>query len=54
MSHRTAGGGGYGDPLERDPSAVAQDVRNGLLTPEAAREAYGVERSQPDDPVVDT
>ena len=24
--HRTAGGGGWGDPLERDPAAVADDV----------------------------
>ena len=42
VSHRTAGGGGYGDPLERDPGAVADDVGNGLLTCQAAREAYGV------------
>ncbi|EMA47045.1 hydantoinase B/oxoprolinase family protein [Halococcus saccharolyticus] len=38
----TAGGGGLGDPLERDPELVAQEVRRGLVTEEAAREEYGV------------
>ena len=32
--HRTAGAGGWGDPLDRDPVAVAGDVRNGILSPE--------------------
>ena len=36
------GGGGYGDPLERDPEAVLRDVRNGMVNPEAAEEIYGV------------
>jgi N-methylhydantoinase B len=36
------GGGGYGDPLERDPEAVAIDVRNLLVSPEIARRVYGV------------
>jgi N-methylhydantoinase B len=35
-------GGGYGPPLARDPEAVARDVRDGLLDPEAARRDYGV------------
>ncbi|OKI63375.1 hydantoinase B/oxoprolinase family protein [Micromonospora sp. CB01531] len=35
-------GAGYGDPLERDPSAVLADVRDGLYSPDAAREAFGV------------
>jgi len=42
VSHRTAGGGGYGDPRERDPEAVAEDVRAGLLDRRAAAEVYGV------------
>ena len=42
VSHRTAGGGGYGDPFEREPEAVATDVRNGFLTCEQARIDYGV------------
>jgi N-methylhydantoinase B len=39
---RTAGGGGWGDALERDPAVVRRDVVRGLLTAEAAREGYGV------------
>src|SRR4051812_16874297 len=39
--HRTAGGGGWGDPRERDPEAVANDVADGKVTPEAAHELYG-------------
>jgi N-methylhydantoinase B len=38
---RTGNGGGYGEPRARDPQAVALDVKNGLLTPERAREVYG-------------
>jgi N-methylhydantoinase B len=40
--HRIAGGGGWGDPLERDPVLVERDVREGRLTPEHARSEYGV------------
>ena len=40
--HRTAGGGGWGDPLERDPAAVAKDVLNEKVSPEAALRLYGV------------
>jgi N-methylhydantoinase B len=36
------GGGGYGDPLERDPALVLSDVDNGLVSPERARDDYGV------------
>jgi N-methylhydantoinase B len=36
------GGGGFGDPALRDPSAVLDDVRNGLVSVEAARGEYGV------------
>jgi N-methylhydantoinase B len=38
----TAGAGGLGDPLERDPERVVQDVRWNLVSPEAAEEEYGV------------
>nr|WP_273847213.1 hydantoinase B/oxoprolinase family protein [Rubrobacter calidifluminis] len=38
----TAGAGGVGDPLERDPEAVAKDVRWGLVSREAAESEYGV------------
>jgi N-methylhydantoinase B len=40
--HVSAGGGGYGPPFEREPELVLDDVRNGKVTPEAARERYGV------------
>jgi N-methylhydantoinase B len=36
-----AGGGGYGDPAARDPDALARDLRDGYVTDEAARIAYG-------------
>lgn len=38
----TGNGGGYGDPLRRDPKAVADDLENGYVTPERAQEVYGV------------
>lgn len=38
----SAGGGGWGNPLERDPIAVIDDVRNQMLSVEKAREWYGV------------
>jgi N-methylhydantoinase B len=38
----SAGGGGYGDPLLRDPQAVEADVVNGYVSIEKAREDYGV------------
>jgi N-methylhydantoinase B len=37
-----AGGGGFGDPFEREPERVVTDVREGYVTPERAREDYGV------------
>jgi N-methylhydantoinase B len=39
---RTGGGGGFGDPLERDPVAVREDVREELISLGSAREDYGV------------
>ena len=36
------GGGGYGDPLGRDPEAVAHDLRERKVTPDAAVGVYGV------------
>jgi N-methylhydantoinase B/oxoprolinase/acetone carboxylase alpha subunit len=37
-----AGGGGYGDPLERDPEAVRKDLLEHWVSAEAAGEVYGV------------
>lgn len=42
LRHTTAGAGGYGDPLEREPELVLHDVRNGKVSPEAAERFYGV------------
>jgi N-methylhydantoinase B len=46
--YRTAsqGGGGYGDPLDRDPERVARDVESGLVSVEWARRVYGVALDQ--------
>jgi N-methylhydantoinase B len=38
----TPGGGGYGDPRERDPAAVKRDLVEGKISAAAAREIYGV------------
>ena len=37
-----AGGGGWGDPLERDPARVLDDVLNEKVSPQAAEQDYGV------------
>jgi len=42
MAFHSAGGGGYGDPFERDPEMVRRDVIYGYVSPERAREDYGV------------
>jgi len=39
---KTPGGGGYGDPLDRDPELVLEDVLNGYVSIESARRDYGV------------
>jgi N-methylhydantoinase B len=39
---RTTGGGGWGDPYEREPELVLQDVVRGLVSVEAAERDYGV------------
>jgi N-methylhydantoinase B len=39
---RTAGGGGYGPPWQRDLDRVVRDVREGYVSEQAARSAYGV------------
>jgi N-methylhydantoinase B len=36
------GGGGYGDPLDRDPEAVVRDVEEGVITDVRARDVYGL------------
>ncbi len=46
VSIRTGAGGGWGDPLERDPALVLEDVRAELITRETASEVYGVVLAQ--------
>jgi N-methylhydantoinase B len=41
-SWQLGGGGGWGDPLERNPQAVLDDVLDGYVSPEGARRDYGV------------
>ena len=41
-SYFSPSGGGYGDPLERPPEQVLEDVLDDFITPENARDAYGV------------
>ncbi len=39
------GGGGYGEPQERNRESVLAEVRDGLLSPDKARDEYGVGRT---------
>jgi N-methylhydantoinase B len=43
--HSWQAGGGYGDPLTRDPQAVAADAERRVISAEAARDIYGVVHS---------
>ena len=38
---QSPGGGGYGPPAERPPEAIEEDIRQGFVSPEAARQLYG-------------
>ncbi len=40
---QAGGGGGYGDPKKRDRTKLAEEVRNGIISEETAREVYGYE-----------
>lgn len=42
---QAGGGGGYGDPKKRPRKTVREEVRNGVISAEAAREAYGLDGS---------
>ena len=42
IEYRFAGGGGWGDPLERDPAKVRDDVLDEYVSREAAEREYGV------------
>jgi N-methylhydantoinase B len=44
MYHQIAGGGGgYGDPKKRDRGILADEIRNGVISEQQARDAYGYE-----------
>lgn len=47
VSMRSGGGGGWGEPHNRDRQQLALDVRNGLLTSAQLRDVYGVKESSP-------
>lgn len=42
LVNNSGGGGGWGDPLDRDPERVREDVRYGYVTADRARSEYGV------------
>ena len=53
ISVGTPGGGGYGDPWQRDPALVARDVARGYFTAADAARDYGVVVTAADPPVLD-
>lgn len=44
IRHEQAGGGGWGDPARRSRAAIAADIADGKVTPEAAARDYGGDR----------
>lgn len=50
----STGGGGYGNPLARNPDQVRRDVRDGLISREAARDFFGVVITDGFDPQIDS
>jgi len=49
VSYFSPCGGGYGDPLDRDPAKVLDDVLDGFIQAEHARDDYGVVLAEVDD-----
>ena len=47
IRHEMAGGGGWGDPLTRDPTAVLEDVLDGRVSINSAKTEFGVVISEP-------
>lgn len=45
----TSGGGGFGDPATRDPSAILADIEEGFISVSHARDAYGLDTENPAD-----
>ena len=46
LEQTAGGGGGYGDPNKRDRQQIADEVRNGIISPEAASRIYGFDPDQ--------
>ena len=46
LTLRFSGGGGFGDPHQRDPAAVRADVQNGYVSPRSADSLYGLRRKK--------
>jgi N-methylhydantoinase B len=46
LRNASAGGGGYGDPRQRIEALITQDLRDGLITPDAAQDVYGLGSSR--------
>jgi N-methylhydantoinase B len=42
LFQQAGGGGGYGDPFDRNPEQVAREVKNGIISVYKAKELYGV------------
>ena len=42
LERMSGGGAGVGDPRERDPRLIEEDIRNGLISREVARDVYGL------------
>jgi N-methylhydantoinase B len=42
LFQQAGGGGGYGDPFDRNPDQVAREVKNGIISIDKAKELYGV------------
>lgn len=42
---QAGGGGGYGDPRQRDRKTLAREVRDGVISSDAARKLYGLDRA---------
>ncbi|WP_108659696.1 hydantoinase B/oxoprolinase family protein [Acuticoccus kandeliae] len=49
ITYYSPSGGGYGDPLEREPAKVVDDVLDGFISPDDARHDYGVVLAKTDD-----
>ena len=43
ITFEVPGAGGFGPPAERDPASIAADLKDGYVTPDAARRDYGYE-----------